>query len=195
MGKRQPFGPGCCAGRLRQLCQAEVENLRPSVPRDEKVFRLEIAVDNPFFVCRRQPRRHLHRIVASLARRHRTLLQHVAQALTFQKLRNEVGTAILGADVIEPQNVWMVQCRYCPRFLLEPPQPLRISRERLRQNLDRHIAAQPSVAGAVDLTHSARSNQRHDFVRPQLRARVQGHKVRGLYLQGRMLRVNPAILI
>lgn len=42
-----------------------------------------------------------------------------------------------------------------PRFALETGEPIRISRERARQQLDGDIATQPRIAGPIDLTHSA----------------------------------------
>ena len=47
----------------RDLGQAEVENLYPAVLGEEYVFRLQVAVNDAFFVRRRQPLRNLGGVV------------------------------------------------------------------------------------------------------------------------------------
>ena len=51
----------------------------------------------------------------------------------------------------------------------------RAIRKRSRQELDRDDAIEPRVAGAVDLSHSARADGRLDFVRTKARAWSQRH--------------------
>ena len=41
------------------------------------------------------------------------------------------------------------------RLAFEPRQAISMRRELVRQDLDRHVAAQPRVAGAIDLAHAA----------------------------------------
>ena len=69
----------------------------------------------------------------------------------------------------------MVQGRGGEGFLLEAAQPVGIARESLRQDLDGHLAFEARVAGAVDLAHAARAQQRDNFVRSEFRARGQVH--------------------
>ena len=52
---------------LRQLRQAEVQNLHPPVFGDEQVLRLQITMDNAFLMCCRQPARDLHSVINRLA--------------------------------------------------------------------------------------------------------------------------------
>ena len=59
----------------------------------------------------------------------------------------------------------MVQRREHPRLAIEARESIGITRKGRRQHLDRDIAAQPCVAGAVDLTHATGTDPRRDLVR------------------------------
>ena len=48
--------------------------------------------------------------------------------------------------------------------LLEPRAAVRVRGERLGQNLDRHVAAEPGIPRAVDVAHPARPEQGDDLV-------------------------------
>ncbi len=62
-------------------------------------------------------------------------------------------------------------------FPLEARQPVRVSRERLGQHLERHVPVEFGVAGLPDFTHLALANQADHFVRADLRACGQSHWV------------------
>ena len=49
-------------------------------------------------------------------------------------------------------------------FALEPGQPLRVSCEGVGQHLDRHVAVERRIVGAVDLAHAARADLGGDLV-------------------------------
>ena len=59
---------------------------------------------------------------------------------------------------------------------LEPREVLGIFGEALRQNLDRHLAAQLRVARAIDLAHAARAERRDDLVRTERGSICEGHE-------------------
>ena len=61
----------------------------------------------------------------------------------------------------------MIQRGQQPRLPLEPRATIGVSREDIRQNLDRHVAPQRRIARAVDVTHAARAEQRANLVRPK----------------------------
>ena len=71
---------------LGQLRQSEVENLDAIVPGNEHVFRLEIAVRDPFFVRRREAARDLQRILSSLANGDRATPRPLSKRLAFEQL-------------------------------------------------------------------------------------------------------------
>ena len=63
----------------------------------------------------------------------------------------------------------------------EPRNPLRISRDVGRQDLDRNLAAEDRVGGAIDRPHAARAEQRLHAIRTELRPnqdrRIIAHQV------------------
>src|SRR5262245_19581454 len=85
------------------------------------------------------------------------------------------------ADVVDRADVRVVQRRDRARLAFKPPQPMGIGRERCRENLDRHVPAEPRVLREVHLAHSARTEQRDDFVRTQSAAGCQSHGVAWLF--------------
>ena len=62
------------------------------------------------------------------------------------------------------------------RFLLEPAQPIGVTGERRRQDLDGDVAAEPRVARAIDLAHAARTDGVDDFVGAKARSWRQHHQ-------------------
>ena len=71
------------------------------------------------------------------------------------------------ADVVDRDDVRVVQRPGRLRLLLEAPQAVRVLRVRGGQDLDRDVALQPRVAGAIDLAHPARADRAEDLVRPE----------------------------
>ena len=69
----------------------------------------------------------------------------------------------------------MIQRGRCPRLLLEAAKPLGIAGDRGRQYLDRHIASKPRIMRAVHLTHTARSDERMNLIRAEMRACCESH--------------------
>jgi hypothetical protein len=61
----------------------------------------------------------------------------------------------LAADVIQDADVRVVESGDGAGFLLEPAAPFAIRGGAGGQDLDRDVAAQPRIAGLVDLAHAA----------------------------------------
>ena len=114
-------------GRRRFLLgKAEVENLHPSVARDEDVLGLQIAVHDAALVRGGQPARDLNRVVDRLERREPfRLLEADAQRVAFEQLHDRVDDAGIVADVVQRQNVGMVERGDRLRFALEARQQVR----------------------------------------------------------------------
>ncbi len=111
-----------------------------------------------------------------LANRFRSLRRHhVAQRRTGEQFLHDVVRPAVDAHVIDGRNVGMTQRGGRPGFLFEAGQPLRVGREERRQNLDGHLAPEPRVPGAIDLTHAAGAEWRDDFVGAEARSRRQRH--------------------
>jgi hypothetical protein len=61
----------------------------------------------------------------------------------------------------------MIQRDRGARFLLEPPQAIRVGSDFRRQDFDSDIAAQPVVVRPIDLPHPATADGSDDTVRPE----------------------------
>ena len=70
-------------------------------------------------------------------------------------------------DTVDGSDMWMIQCREHSRFALETSQAFRVAGEDLRQDLDRHVAAEFRVPGTIYFSHSAGAERRLDFVWPK----------------------------
>src|SRR5262249_35498710 len=79
-------------------------------------------------------------------------------------------------DVVNCEDIRMIQRSCGAGLLLEALQPLLVFGEYRWQDFDRHVATEPSVAGAIDFTHPARAKGRDDFVRPEGCARRKTHR-------------------
>ena len=71
----------------------------------------------------------------------------------------------MGADVVDGEDVGVIERGDGARLLLEAAQPVRIGREPRGQDLDRDVAPEPRVAGAVHLAHPARADRGDDLGR------------------------------
>ena len=63
------------------------------------------------------------------------------------------------------------------RFLLEPPQAIGIGAGSLRQHLDRDVAPEAGVTGAVDLAHATGAKRGDDLVRSKATSSVERHEM------------------
>jgi hypothetical protein len=68
----------------------------------------------------------------------------------------------------------VVQRRRGTGFLFESLQAAGVGGERRGEHLDRHVASEPRIAGAVDLAHPTGAKRGDDLVRPKTSARLQG---------------------
>src|SRR6266545_778068 len=163
------------AGRLDQFCQAKIENLYAIVFSDKEVVGFEIAVDDSLAMRSGETARYLSCAVDGFARGKRAVIQNTPQSLTFEQFRNDIGRAIVSADIVNGEDVGMIQCPGGLRLLLEPMQAVAVLRECGRQDFDSYIAIQLLIAGAIDLTHSALANLRADFVTAEFCAGGNAH--------------------
>jgi hypothetical protein len=67
-------------------------------------------------------------------------------------------------DRIDRRDVGVIERRERLRLALESRHALRVVGERVRQDLDRHLAAQDGVGCSIHLAHAAFTDQRGDFV-------------------------------
>jgi hypothetical protein len=115
--------------RLRQLGQAEVQDLDVAVLGDHQVLGLEVPVDDPGGVRLGKALGSLDSDVEKPLRRQRLGRgNEVAKRLPFDQLHGDVERPVHGADVVDRQDVGVVQGRGRAGFLLEALAPLGIRR-------------------------------------------------------------------
>src|SRR5271163_5173316 len=100
------MGSGISLSKFRE---AKVQDLHPPVFGDEQILRLEVAMDDSFFMSRGQPMRNLHGVVQSLAHRDRSAAQPLPQSLALKQLGDDVRRTFAGANIKHRQNVGMIQ--------------------------------------------------------------------------------------
>ena len=86
------------------------------------------------------------------------------EGVPLEELHHEIGLAVLLSHVVERADVRMIERRGGARFLEESLLRLDISRRGIRQELHRHLPAQPGIASTIDLAHASRSERGEDFV-------------------------------
>jgi hypothetical protein len=72
---------------------------------------------------------------------------------------------------------WLNAASVCA-LAREPRQAIGVAGERVREDLQRDVAIERRIAGAVDLPHAAFADQRRDFVDAETVASRQRHGVR-----------------
>ncbi len=125
---------------------------------------------------------HVHCRLDSFPHRQGTLAEPLAQRLAFEKLRDHVGRAggrriggAVRAHVVNREDVGVIERGDRPRLALEAPEAVRVAGQGLGQDLDRHLAAEPRVARAVDLAHPPGPDEAEDLVRPEPHAGRKWH--------------------
>ena len=94
----------------------------------------------------------------------RCVVEHVAQRRARQEFLNDVVRAAVDTDVVDGRDVGMTQRGRRAGFLLEAREPLGIRGKCWRQDLDGDVAAEPRVAGAIDLAHATFAKLGKDLI-------------------------------
>ncbi len=170
--------------RLLLPGQAEVEDLHVPVLRDEEVLGLQVAVNDPLLVRRREALRDLGCVVDDEVSGDRARIEPVAECLALQQLHHGIGNAVIRSEVEDRKNVRVGERGYRFRLALEAREHVRIRGHRLRQHLDRDIAVELRIPRTVHLPHAARAEGREDLVGPEAGTRGKAQWVllwRGFY--------------
>ena len=168
-------------GRIERLGQPEVEHLHRAVGAQLDVGGLQVAVDDAVLVRRLERLGNLPGDRQRLVEGHGAARDPRAQILALHQLHHQRPAARRVLDAVDLGDVRMVQRRERPRLALEPHQPVGVGGERVGQDLERHVASELGVAGAIDLPHAAGAERRHDLVGAEPDAGVQrraGHSGR-----------------
>jgi hypothetical protein len=150
--------------------------LGAAVARDEDVLRLQVAMHH----AARVSRGDLCAVVDRLAWRQRTVSEQVAQRAAIEQFHHRVGDGAVLAEIVDRDDVRVGQRGDGTRFGFEPSACDRIVRQRVGDDLDRDVALQPRIAGAIHLAHPAGTEQVEDLVRANSTAGLGRHAVRPL---------------
>ena len=88
----------------------------------------------------------------------------LGERLALDQFQHQGAHAVGLFDAVDRADVRMIQRGEHPRLALEARAPLRVGRERGRQDLDRDLAPERVVVGAVHLAHAADAEQRADRI-------------------------------
>src|SRR6185295_857419 len=67
-------------------------------------------------------------------------------------------------DSIDLRDVWVIESGQHLRLAREARQPIRVAGKQLRQNLQRNVAVERTVAGTIHLSHAASPKRGDDFI-------------------------------
>jgi hypothetical protein len=114
-------------------------------------------VDDAFLVRRVERRRNLFRDFERLDDREAGAgtLEALRERFTFDELQDERADVGGLLDAIDGADVGMIDGREQPRFAREACEAFGVVGEGARHDLDRDVAPQPIIVGAVDLSHAA----------------------------------------
>ena len=102
--------------------------------------------------------------------------QPLTERLAFQQLGHDEGDAVFVSDVMDRQNVGMREGGDGFGLPLEAGQRIGVICQAFRQHLDRHVAIEARVAGAVHLSHAARAEGSENFIGTKLIPGRQAHR-------------------
>ena len=142
--------------RLRELArerarETEVEQLHP-VGGQERVRGLEVAVERPARVERRERREHLARERHRLGDGQRPALEAIGERLALEQLHGDEQLPAVLADLVDLAHVRVVDARRGARLA---PEALAGRLVGLGDRLDRDLAPEALVLGGEDDAHAA----------------------------------------
>jgi hypothetical protein len=98
------------------------------------------------------------------------------QRFALQQLHDQIRVAVTDiADVVDRADVRVLKDGDRARFTLKAVARLLRVHETRRKHLDRDIALEACVAGAVHLAHATAPEQRHNFIWAETGTRRQRH--------------------
>jgi len=120
----------------------------------------------------RDVNRYLNRIING----QRTSTQSIIERFAFDELQNEVLLTVCFLKTVNRANVPMTQRREHLRLSLKPRQPIRITRQMLRQRFDRNLSIKPRVVRKIHYAHPAAAYFAKEFKGTKSRSAAQHHQ-------------------
>ena len=147
-----------------RLGDAEIHEFGAAERVDVNVFRLDVAVDNLLQVNVADGAAHLQRnLHAPREVAGALVLDGVPQALAFEKFHHHEGAALLLAEIIHRDDVFVRDAGGEAGFLQESRLGFGVAGGRIGQNFERHAPSENAILGAVYARHAA-AQEFLDFV-------------------------------
>jgi hypothetical protein len=153
----EPDEAGSCASPVNAFARPK-SRIFTAFRRNSHVGWLQIAMYDSLLVCVLETLGDLGADFPGVLKRHRPL-----RRIALNELHNEASFF----DAVDRSDVKIIERRQNLRLALEAGEPFGIFSERRRQHLDRDIALELGIAGAIYLTHAAAADQRQDPVLAQ----------------------------
>jgi hypothetical protein len=99
-----------------------------------------------------------------LLERECAVYQALFEGGAFHEFQDESGDAVVLGDAVDSGNVRVTESRKDVRLALEARTPVGVARDRVRQELESHVALQLQVSGAIHLAHPARSERCQNLI-------------------------------
>src|SRR5439155_5488649 len=142
------------------------------------IRRLQIAMHDPLLVSGFERLGNLPGDVDRRIDGNWSSLHRLGKVFPFYEFHDERTNAAGFLEAVDVRDVGVVERGQRLRLAREARQPVGVGREVIREDLDRDVAIEFAVAGAIDLAHPAHANQRADVKRTEAAARVKGQLVR-----------------
>src|SRR5262245_41774380 len=104
------------------------------------------------------------------------MVKSFLQGFALDQLHDEKVPAVERFHSVQGGDVRVIEGGENPGFALEPRDAIPIVGGCVGQDLHRNAATELRIARAIDLTHSAGSERRDDFVEPESRAGGHRHR-------------------
>ncbi len=141
-----------------QLGQAEVEDFDPlALVGDHHVARLQVAVDDPLGMGAGDRVGDGDGQFKDAPKRKARCRQQLVEGFPLDQLHGQKVDAVRFVDRVQGDDVGMVQPGDGLGLAREPGQPIGVRGHLLGQHLQRHVAPQLGVLGAIDVPHAART--------------------------------------
>lgn len=144
--------------------ETKVENLGVAVAAEHQVLGFKIAMNDAELVCASQARRDLDRDLDRFFQLQTACFDLLPQRFAFDEFHRDVRLAVVFADFIDRQNVWMGQCRRSACFLKETAAAVLLRHVFRRQHFQRDDALQFVVVSFVDRAHATGADGLDDAV-------------------------------
>ena len=149
---------------LEELGEAEVEDLGLPALGEEEVGGLDVPVNDALAVGGLEGVGHVDGDLHDLLDRERAAGEAALERLPLEQLHRDEGAPLVLVRVVDRADVRVVEGRGRARLALEALDGLAVPGQLVRQELERHRAAQARVLGLVDDTHAAAADLLEDPV-------------------------------